>query len=295
MAKRFYLYIPPLVAVLIWSVNMVVIKYAVGTTDPFTINFYRWILALIIMLVVFHKQIIINLSKIIKYLPQFFILGLLGMTAYQGIAYVAAKYTSASHLGIICGVSPLISVVLISIVQRQFPSMVKSVGCILTIIGLGYFISKGNVYSIINEGFSYGDTLMLLAVFCYSLYGVCLKKFNLPFSISINLTMQIVFAVILQLPVAYFHPVEAITLANSWVIVFSAILPSIIGTFLWVKGVENIGADKCSGIFCLLPVFISIIAVFTLGDPWGAANTVGIIIMVIGLLLINRKIKKNQG
>jgi len=91
---RFLLF--PLLAALIWSVNMIVTKMAAGVIAPAAIGFYRWALAGIVLTPFALPGVWSQRRQVLAHLPKFAVLGGLGMALYQGLAYVAAASTTAT-------------------------------------------------------------------------------------------------------------------------------------------------------------------------------------------------------
>ena len=52
----------PLFAVLIWSINAVVSKMSATAIDPAAISFYRWLLALLVLVMIFQRKIVSGLT-----------------------------------------------------------------------------------------------------------------------------------------------------------------------------------------------------------------------------------------
>ena len=55
MKAKHYLF--PVIAVLIWAINTIVSKMAVGVIDPAAISFYRWLLAGVLLALVFARPV----------------------------------------------------------------------------------------------------------------------------------------------------------------------------------------------------------------------------------------------
>ena len=79
-------FIPPLLAVLIWSANTVVSKLAAGAIGPAEISFYRWLLAALLFTPFTLGPMLRDWSAIRPQLGRIFVLGLLGMVIYQCLA-----------------------------------------------------------------------------------------------------------------------------------------------------------------------------------------------------------------
>ena len=105
-------YAYPLLAIFIWAGNTVVNKLAVGSIFPAEIGFYRWLLAALLFTPFMLKPVLANWALIRPNLGKIFILGVLGMAVYQSLAYYAATLTSATNMGIILSLMPLMSLTL---------------------------------------------------------------------------------------------------------------------------------------------------------------------------------------
>ena len=97
----------PLLAIFIWAGNTVVNKLAVGSIFPAEIGFYRWLLAALLFTPFMLKPVIAQWPIIRPNLGKIFILGVLGMAVYQSLAYYAAHFTTATHMGIIGSLTPM--------------------------------------------------------------------------------------------------------------------------------------------------------------------------------------------
>ena len=102
-------YAYPLLAIFIWAGNTVVNKLAVGSIFPAEIGFYRWLFAALLFTPFMLKPVVAHWPQIRPNLGKIFILGVLGMAVYQSLAYYAATLTSATNMGIILSLMPLMA------------------------------------------------------------------------------------------------------------------------------------------------------------------------------------------
>lgn len=107
-------YLFPLLAVFIWAGNTVVNKLAVGIIQPAEIGFFRWLLVGLALTPFMLGPVLRSRRYILANLGKFVVLGLLGMAVYQSLAYYAAALTSATNMGIILSLMPLMSLGLAS-------------------------------------------------------------------------------------------------------------------------------------------------------------------------------------
>ena len=287
-----YVYLLPIAAVLIWSVNVVVARVAVDVISPLSISFYRWFFALLVLTPILLPQVWQQRQIVRQYLPKLAILGLFGMVIYQGLAYVAAHSTSATNMGIINGLIPLITIVVASFLLKEKPSYFAIAGGLLSLLGLAVLIGQGNPANILKGDIHHGDGLMLLAVIAYACYGVLLRRWQIPLSTWHSVYVQIFFGTLFQLPLVMYAGFSPITMQNGWIIVFSVGFPSILAPFLWMKAIAALGPNRSSIFMNLLPVFTALIAIFYLGEVWHSYHTLGGLLALGGVMLAQLKPKK---
>lgn len=166
----------PLLAIFIWAGNTVVNKMAVGSIFPAEIGFYRWLLAALLFSPFLLRPVIANRAAIRPHLGKIITLGVLGMVAYQSLAYYAATLTTATNMGIILSLMPLMSLALaiVSLGQRLTAGALS--GAALSFIGVLVVVSAGNLASLLTHGVNLGDGMMLGATLAYAVYSTLLKN-----------------------------------------------------------------------------------------------------------------------
>lgn len=286
-----YVYVLPIAAVLIWSVNVVIARVAVDVISPMSISFYRWFFALLLLTPILLPQVWQQWQLVRQYLPKLAVLGLFGMVIYQGLAYVAAHSTSATNMGIINGLIPLITIVMASFLLQEKPSYFAIAGGLLSLLGLSVLIGQGNPAHILSGDIHLGDGLMLLAVIAYACYGVLLRRWQIPLNTWCSVYVQIFFGALFQLPLVMYAGFSPIDLKNGWIVLFSCVFPSILAPFLWMKAIAALGPNRSSIFMNLLPVFTALIAIFYLGEVWHNYHTLGGLLALGGVMLAQIKPK----
>ena len=278
----------PLGAVLIWSVNAVVNKLAAGAIAPGAISFYRWALALALMTPFLFIPVWRQRAIVKQYAGKLFILGFLGMGLYQSLAYYAAYTVSATFMGIITSLIPLLTVILSIPVLRIAPTVGIVLGTVLSLSGLTWLISKGNPAVLLTQGLGQGELLMFIAGLAYAFYGVLTKRWAIPLSSIHSLYIQIVFGVILLIPVFLSAGNVALTSDNIGLVLYAGIAASIFAPLLWILGVTRLGANAASIFMNLAPILTAIIAAVFLKEELHSYHIIGGGVVLIGVILAQR-------
>lgn len=284
-------FILPVIAVLIWSLNIAVTRYVADFISPVSISFYRWLIAFIILTPFMYLKVWQQRQLIRQHFFQFAALSAFGMVLYQGLAYSASHYTTATNMGIINAFIPIFTIFVSMLILKEIPNRFAVIGSILSFLGLLYVMAQGNWNNLLAASGHWGDILMIFAVFFYAFYGVFLKKWQLQVPLLVSLYVQIIFTLIYHLPFVLWFGLEALTPQNIGSVVYAGIFPSLIAPLLWMMAVQRIGPNRTSIFMNLMPIFTAIIAYFWLREAWTIYHSLGGIIILVGIIFAQKKIR----
>lgn len=279
----------PLLAVLIWSLNITVTRYVVDYISPVSISFYRWLVAFLVLTPFMSAKVWRERQLVVQHWKQLAVLAAFGMVLYQGLGYTAAHYTTATNMGIINAFIPIFTIFVSMLMLKDIPNRFAVVGSLLSFMGLLYVMAQGNLLNLVQSGGHLGDVMMVLAVFFYAFYGVFLKKWQLKIPLMISLYVQIIFALLYHLPFVLWLGLDAINPQNVGSVLYAGIFPSLIAPFVWMLAVQMIGPNRTSIFMNLMPVFTAIIANIWLAEAWTVYHSLGGVIILLGIVLAQKK------
>jgi len=282
-------FVLPVIAVMIWSLNIVVTRYAADLISPVSISFYRWLIAFLILTPFMLGKVWEQRQLIMQHWLQLAVLSAFGMVLYQGLAYTAAHYTTATNMGLINAFIPVFTILVSFFILKDIPNRFAIMGSILSFCGLIYVMAQGNLSALWQSGAHWGDLLMVVAVFFYAFYGVFLKKWQLKIPLLISLYIQIAFALIYHLPFVAWLGLDSLNTANLSSVLYAGIFPSLIAPFVWMMAVQQIGPNRTSIFMNLMPVFTAIIASLWLAESWTIYHTLGGVLILTGVVMAQKK------
>ncbi|MGY4108772.1 DMT family transporter [Aeromonas encheleia] len=257
----------PLMAVLIWATNTVVSKAAAGVVDPAAISFYRWVLAALALSPFCLPQLWRRRAEVRLWLGKLLVLSLLGMVLYQCLAYYAAHSTSATNMGVIGSLLPLLTLLIGACFFGQRPGKQALAGMSVSLFGVFWLLSQGQPLALLHNGINPGDGMMLLGAASYALYGLLIRRWQLPFGPWLNLYVQILLAVLLLIPVALSADSLAVPREGWSMVLFAGLASSLLAAYCWMRGLASLGPERTSVFMNLIPLFTAMIAVSSLGEP----------------------------
>jgi len=195
------------------------------------------------------------------------VLSLLGMVLYQCLAYYAAHSTSATNMGVIGSLLPLLTLLQGALFFGQRPGRQALLGMSLSLFGVFWLLGQGEPLALLHTGINPGDGMMLLGAASYALYGLLIRRWQLPFGPWLNLYLQILLAVLLLVPVALSAESLAVPREGWGMVLFAGIASSLFAAYCWMRSLASLGPERTSVFMNLMPLCTALIAVITLGEP----------------------------
>ncbi|NWA00525.1 DMT family transporter [Pseudomonas gingeri] len=278
----------PLLAIFIWAGNTVVNKMAVGSIFPAEIGFYRWLLAALLFTPFMLRPVIANWGAIRPHVGKIAVLGVLGMAVYQSLAYYAATLTTATNMGIILSLMPLMSLALAIVSLGQRLTAGALTGAVLSFAGVLVVVSSGNLGSLLTHGVNLGDAMMLIATLAYAIYSTLLKKWQLRLPPLQLLYLQILVAVVVLFPLFWFSPKVGPNLHNAGLVLYACLLASMLAPLMWMSAVGKLGPSRTVLFFNLLPILTALIAAAVLHEQLALFHLLGGALTLGGVILSER-------
>ncbi|MGF6594106.1 DMT family transporter [Pseudomonas sp. 2835] len=278
----------PLLAIFIWAGNTVVTKMSAGAIFPAEIGFYRWLLAGLLFTPFLLRPVLRNWAAISPNLGKIFILGVLGMAVYQSLAYFAAAITSATNMGIILSLMPLMSLALAIISLGQRLTIGALIGAVVSFVGVLVVVSAGDLAVLVQHGVNGGDALMLIATLAYAVYSTLLKKWQLRIPPLQLLYLQVLVAIIVLFPLFVLSPKTGLGAGNIGLVIYACVLASMIAPLAWMQAVSRLGPSRTTLFFNLLPAVTAVIAAMVLGEQLALYHLVGGVLTLVGVILAER-------
>ena len=278
-----------------WSGNFFSGKLAfLSDLTPFKLSFFRWILALLILLPFTYAQIIKDLEYYKKNILLMTIISILGVTIFNSFTYISLQTTLVINSTLMASVAPVMMIGFSWLIFRTKTTTLQFTGIILSLLGAFAIILKGNLNNLYNLYFTAGDLWMLGAVVSWCLYSVLLKKIDSKTSQLANLEVMIIIGVIFIIPFYIMESFNSTYLPSTGldlaIIGYVAVFASIAAFFSWNKGVSIIGPNRASLFLHLIPVFSAIWAVSFLNEKFAFFHVIGVLFILSGIILSNIKL-----
>ena len=294
MSKTAWAWLGLVLGNLFWAGNALVARLVRDDIPPISLGFWRWTLALVILLPFVAPALWRARQAIVYGGWRLVVLSVVSICAYNTLLYSAAHTTEAINITLVTTCLPLATFIFAGILLKEWPRPLAWGGMAIAAAGLLVLISRGEWQRFLSLNFNKGDVLMLLAVADWALYSVLLRRWARWIQISALplLGLSILIGVPIMAPLyAYeFSQVGgfALTQANLAAIAYTAVFASLFSYFAWTYGVQIVGAAKASLSSYLMPVFTAVLGWIWLGEYLAGFHVVGAALIFSGLIVATR-------
>ncbi len=287
-------YILLILTTIFWSGNFIVGKAAsIYEIPPFSLNFYRWFFAGLILMPFTIKEILNKRKYILDNIGFFIILGITSITIFNSIVYYSLYYTQVISGVLMISTIPVWIIFISSILNIEKTNIFQILGVALSLTGVLFIITKADVELIKNLDFNKGDLTMVIAMFSWALYSALLKKKKYEISQISLLQVIIITGLIFLIPI-YFIEMNmgnTIKLGKPFylTLTYVVLFPGLAAFFFWIKGIALIGANRAGAFLHLMPIFGAIMAMIIFKEKFMFYHFLGAIFIVTGITLSNKK------
>ncbi|MBW2220878.1 MAG: DMT family transporter [Deltaproteobacteria bacterium] len=291
-------YFSAICATAIFSGNFIIARGLNESIPPISLNFWRWVVAVIVFLPFALKPLFAERHILKKHIPYLCFTSLLGITIFNTLIYFAAHTTTAINLSLISVTFPVFIVILSRIFFSELITFNKGIGIILVALGVVLLITKGNLSRLLNLSFAIGDVWMLLASISVAVYSILLKLKPEKLSIRAFQLSTFILGLIFLSPFFVWEyvslpPVEFDT-KTVFSILYVGIFASLLAYVLWNKAVMSIGPSKTGMIYYTLPIFSGISAHLLLKEDISIIHLYSVLLIVSGILVTNYQSNKSK-
>ena len=281
-----------ILATIIWSGNFIVARGVIHQMPPFSIAFYRWLTASIIIFPLAIKQFRAEKSVVLANWKYFFWVSLTGITLFNTLIYIGGHYSSAINLALIGTTSsPVFAVLLAAIFLKEKIRPLRLLGMVICLSGIVTLLSGGSLERLINFHFSTGDLWVLAAAMSFAIYNTLVRKKPSQISTVNFLFVVFSFGTLLLLPFFTWEALNSPPILWNWslvlIVIYLGLGASVISYLLWNRAIARLGSSRTALFGNLIPVFSTLEAIWILHEEITFIHLVSGLLVVVGLIIAN--------
>jgi drug/metabolite transporter (DMT)-like permease len=282
---------------LFWSGNFIAGRALRGQIDPLPLNFLRWSLALLILAPFVWRSVAASLPVLRREWKLIMALGATGLAGFHSLTYLALQTTTATNALLVLSLAPIATLFGSAALGMERPTPPKILGAVISILGAGVLITRGDLASIVAHGFNTGDLLMLLGIFIWAAYSLLLRRRPADLSPAVSLAASAAAALALMAPLLVLGPPLRLEALRSIPVLLNigyiALFASAIGFMLWTYGVAKLGPARAGQFVHLMPIYGMALAYVLLGEAPTPAQLVGAVLVLSGIAVFESRAREN--
>jgi drug/metabolite transporter (DMT)-like permease len=279
------------ITITIWSTTFIVSKILLERMSPLQILFYRFLMAVIFMTILYPK---FKKPTALKEELLFIATGG-GLALYFYFENSALKHTYSSNVSLILATIPLITGALSSLIYKTSFFNKRSL--------FGFTIAYLGVFAIIINGSKLvgisplGDLFAFGAAIMFAVYSVILQKVQKGYHL-IELTRKVFIYGLVAFGIIILITGESLKIQNigSNIIgsmLFLGIVASSLAFLMWNKAIESIGSVKTNQYIYLVPVITTILSAVIIKEKITVATIIGAAFIILGLYISEKPQEKS--
>ena len=283
----------------LWGANHVVARAVHDLISLPALVFWRWFIAAVLLTMVALPSLRRCAPAMKEQLPQICLGGVLGVGVFSFLLLGGAYASPALEVGIINATTPVWVMMLGLAIGTAAASLRASAGLTLAFLGTIAIISKGRLEDLLALQFSVGNLWSLLGAMTFAWFSLRVRAWSKtiePLALTVATAWSGILIVML--------PAYAVSLAanGAWLlktdgdlsialaaVVFIGLGPTMLGNLFYLYGVSVVGPERAASYLYLTPIFSAVMAIAWLNESFAWYHTLGIVLILGGLLLIPRE------
>jgi drug/metabolite transporter (DMT)-like permease len=256
---------------------------------PLALSFWRWALALLILLPFAHRGLRGQAGLLRRHWVWLSVLAVLGVTNYNTFAYLGLQTTTATNGVLLASTTPVLIVLLSWLLLGQGVGVRQGLGLLLSLVGVLAIVSEGDPARLVAIRPNPGDLWILAASLDWALYSVCLRWRPAGLDPLVFLTATVALGCV---PLAGLYAWElalgrgfSATPTNLAALAYVALFPSVLAYVIWNRSVARLGANRTGQYIHLMPMFGALLAIVLLGERPGWFHGAGLVFIAGGIWL----------
>lgn len=280
------------VSAMCWSGNHIVGRAMAGHVPPLAVSTLRWLIPALLIWPWVRPHLARDWPVMRAHWKIMLWLGLTGGAMFTAFQYIGLQYTVAFNVSVMNSLVPVLILASGAVIFGDSISLRQIGGITLSLFGVLAIIAHGQLETLLNLGFNWGDLLILFNMMVFSVYAVCLRRLPKIHPLSLLFALAVV-TTVSTAPFALWEAAAGYTVRLDWLtvgsIAYVSIFSTVVAFLAWNRGVELIGASRSGPFLHLVPVCTALVSGVLLGEHLAAYHLAGFVLIIGGVWLASKR------
>ena len=289
-------YLLALLATVLWSTVFPLVRILPVSLSPVELAFWRWLVTFLCMVPFGLGAVRSHWLLVLRNWKWMVPAGVLGFSIYSILMFEAGHTTDATNLSLIAATAPVFMAFFARLFLSERLAPLQLCGLAVAVFGVIVLVLHGDFRRLADLSFTVGDVWMLLAASLFAVYSILVRRRPATMPQKAFMLAMLAYGLLALSPLMAFEVAKpeysAPDMSTFLVIVYIAVIPTLIGYLLWNRSVEYIGAARAGIVYYSIPFFSSLEAVIFLHETISFSQMTGGALIVGGILLSSWNILK---
>jgi len=273
-------------ATAIWASSFVFVKIGLENMGPLTIAGFRYFLAFLILLPFLVRKGTTRKQISRRLWSRLFAIGISAYTVGNGALFWGLTYLPATTVSFLMSLSPLIILMGGAVWLKEIPTRWQVFGVIVSLLGSVLFFSSG-----LQSGEPIGIVIVFVGLIGFMLFGILGREIakgkqldtltltTIPLAIGGGFLLLIAF------------PLEGMPILSTksiGIVLWLAIVNTALAYVLYNHSLQILTALEMNVMLNIAPLGTALLAWWLLSERLGFVQIIGMLVMIIGVILVQR-------
>ena len=282
-------YLLAIITVIVWGSTFISTKILLTAFTPVEILVYRFLLAWLLLFIVYPH---VHKPEGLKIELQLLAAGISGGSLYFLAENYALHFSLASNVSLLVSTAPIFTAIGAHFFLKDEKLSIKTIaGALIAFVGAALVVLNGKFILKLNP---VGDILAIASAVSWSVYSIIIKRLHSQYS-TYYITRKIFFYTILTiLPVLFFSPVRFdfspfLNWKMSLNLLFLTVFASCGAYVVWTRVIGGLGATRANNFIYFIPFLTLIESAIFLAEPLTPFAIAGAALIFLGVYITARK------
>ena len=278
-------------ATVIWASSFVFVKIGLEYMGPLTIAGFRYFLAFLVLLPFLVRKGTIRQSISRDLWLRLFVIGISAYTVGNGALFWGLKYLPATTVSFLMSLSPLIILIGGVVWLKEVPTRWQVFGVIVSLFGSALFFSSG-----LQTGEPIGIVIVFVGLIGFMLFGIFgreiakVKQLDTMTLTTVPLAIGGGFLLVIAFPL---EGIPILSTKSIGIVLWLAIVNTALAYLLYNHSLQTLTVLEMNVMLNLTPLCTALLAWWLLSERLGFVQIIGMIVMIIGVIFVQR-VNNNQ-
>ncbi len=271
----------------VWASSFIFVKLALVDLGPLTIGGLRYFIGFLVLLPFLLRRERVWQAPSRRMWTRLTLIGLSAYTIGNGATFWSLRYLPATTVSFMMGMITLLILLGGILWLKEIPNAIQALGIFVTLVGTGLFFSVG-----LRPGEPLGMAILAVGLLSFTLFGVLGRDTARDRKVDTLTLTAFPLAIGGGLLLLIALPLEGLPRASlqTWgLVLWLAVINTALAYMLYNHALQELTAFEMNVLLNLSPLWTALLAWWLLDERLTILQVVGMLVVIAGVMLVQRR------